>query len=173
MPPRDLSETSRTQVVRDVPVRDYIDGLAMGRYPEPTSAVANTPASLKWTCRKANCPKIFSTRNKLFEHLRDQAHYVEDSSPSYFAGESLPIVKPSRKPHTGTGYAFRGFKFAEVCIRRTAEAEDQWICADSGCGMTMVDEQWLRTYFPQAHIASMRDPVKVQGIASDCHTSNL
>ena len=39
--------------------------------------------------------------------------------------------------------------------------------------MTMVDDAWLRQNFPNAHVASMRDPVKVKGIASDCHTSNL
>jgi len=39
--------------------------------------------------------------------------------------------------------------------------------------MTMADEDWFRANFPDAHIARMQAPIKVQGIASKSHTSNL
>jgi len=36
----------------------------------------------------------------------------------------------------------------------------------------MVDEDWFRNHFPDAHIAPMPTLVKVQGIASESHTSS-
>ena len=39
--------------------------------------------------------------------------------------------------------------------------------------MTMADESWFRDNFPEAHITPMQSPIKVQGIASEAHISNL
>jgi hypothetical protein len=123
LPPRDLSETSRTWVTRDVPSPDYIDGLAMQCDPKVTTsdplgvAPVKTPDD-RWVYKHAECQISFPTRNKLFRHLREQAHFVGPTIPSYqtSSGSMLPIIKPSRKPQVGTGYAFRGYKFAEVRV---------------------------------------------------------
>ena len=39
--------------------------------------------------------------------------------------------------------------------------------------MTVADEQWFRETFPQAHTATMPAPIRIKGIASDAHLSNL
>jgi hypothetical protein len=156
LPPRDLSEVSRPQVTRDVPIQDYIDGTAVSK-PKATASVpvaTVTPAHNKWSCRHSGCAMTFSSRNKLYEHLREQAHYANLTAPAYLGtGATDPpiIITLQRKPHMGTGYAFRGYKFAEVRIRSSPEAEDQWVCTDSGCGMTMADEDW--SVFSTGYIA--------------------
>jgi hypothetical protein len=172
LPPRDLSEASRAQVTRDVPIPDYIDGLAT--WADPMLHPSPETPKATWICRQAECQMSFTTRNKLYRHLKDRAHFVDAVIPTYHVtpGITPTVVVPSRKPHVGTGYAFRGYKYAEVRIRSSPEEEDQWVCVDSGCGMTMADEAWIKSNFPQVHIASMRNAVKVQGIASDSHSTN-
>lgn len=83
------------------------------------------------------------------------------------------VVKPAKQPSLGIGYAFRGYRYAEMQIRPTVNGEDQWICADSGCGMTVVDDQWFRSTFPAAYVVTMPVPIRIKGIASDAHISNL
>jgi len=48
-------------------------------------------------------------------------------------GATRTIVKPERKPHVGTGYAFRSYKFAEARIRRPTGDDDQWACRKPDC----------------------------------------
>jgi hypothetical protein len=118
---------------------------------------------------------MFPTRNKLFVHLREQLHLSKLIVHGYqmAPGTTPVIVKPERKPHMGTGYTFCGYKFAEARIQPSTSAEDQWVCIDSGCRMTMADEKWFQASFPKSHIATMPTPVRIKGIATDAHVSNL
>jgi hypothetical protein len=123
LPPRDLSEASRSRVTRDVPIPDYIDGLATECEPHNPNIAPSTPHSEssdgKWGCQQAECGMQFATRNKLYRHLQEKSHFVDCSVPAYQTtpGASLAVVTPSRKPHVGTEYAFRGYKYAEARIR--------------------------------------------------------
>jgi transposase InsO family protein len=172
LPPRDLSNVSRPQVARDVPMTDYVDKVV---HPAPSLHQPAKSSTNKWACRQAECQMTFSSRNKLYAHLREKLHFAiaPDTSPPSGLLASPIIIKPHRKPHVGTGYAFRGYRYAEARVRAAVDSEDQWVCIDSGCGMTMADDNWLRTNFPEAHIARMQQPIKVQGIASEAHRSEL
>jgi hypothetical protein len=63
LPPRNLSEVSRPQVKRDVPVLDCVDEVSTSMR-EPEEAPSG-----KWLCRQPECRMTFFTRNKLFTHL--------------------------------------------------------------------------------------------------------
>jgi len=112
----------------------------------------------------------FPSRNRLHKHLREETHY---STPVISIASGAKIVKPAKQPTLGTGYAFHGFRYAEMQVRPTANGEDLWVCADSGCGMTVADDRWFHATFPAAHIATMPVPIRIIGIASDAHISNL
>ena len=58
-------------------------------------------------------------------------------------------------------------------VRSVENGEDHWVCVDSGCGMSVVDEKRFRQYFPDSHIATMQIPIRVSGIGSDTHFSYL
>jgi hypothetical protein len=124
----------------------------------------------RFLCRYPLCDGAFPSRNRLHKHLWEERHY---STPVISIATGAKVVKPTKQPSLGTGYAFRGYRYAEMQIRPTIHGEDQWICADSGCGMTVVDEQWFRATFPAAHIAAMPIPVRIKGISSDSHVSQL
>jgi hypothetical protein len=86
----------------------------------------------------------------------------------------LPIVKLTEVNQSlGTGYAFRGYRYAEVRIKAKRTGEDHWICVDSGCGMSVVDEDWFYEQFPISHVATMQLPIWILGIGADVHHSNL
>jgi len=124
-----------------------------------------------WQCRNSRCNLTFPSRNKLHRHLRETSHFTDFVEPPKALFSST--IKPKRQPDLGSGFAFRGFRFTEVRIRAAPEAKDHWICADSGCGMSVADEGWFRQTFPEAHIATMPTPVRISGIGSDAHVSNL
>ena len=65
LPPRNLSEVSRPQVIRDVPVLDYVDKVATPTEPDG-----------KCACRQPECQMTFTSRNKLFAHLQEQLHFL-------------------------------------------------------------------------------------------------
>jgi len=112
------------------------------------------------------------SRNQLHRHLKEKGHFTAES-PTVFLATDATVIKPVKRPVLGTGYAFRGFRYAELQIRSTPTGEDHDICVDSGCGMTVADEQWFHETFPQAHTATMPTPIRIKGIATDAHISNL
>lgn len=133
-------------------------------------AKLSEPAQL--LCRFPQCGLSFPSRNQLHRHLQGSSHFTTESpiAPSQLG---VRIIRPTKRPSLGIGYAFRGYRYAEVQVRSSADSEDQWICVDSGCGMTVADEPWFREAFPNAHVANMPVPIRIKGIASDAHMSNL
>jgi hypothetical protein len=127
--------------------------------------------SVQFSCRFSSCDATFPSRNQLHKHLHDTAHFAAEASAN-LSSPGARVVKPTKRPSLGSGYAFRGFRYAEVQIRPSVDGEDQWVCADSGCGMSVVDDIWFRRTFPGAHVATMPVPVRIKGIASDAHISD-
>lgn len=125
------------------------------RKPSMQYSVLVPPVSKGIQCRQ--CQQFFTTQNQLHKHLLDTLHFSALALQAQ--GEEaveLPVMKPVEvNGSLGTGFAFRGYRYAEVRIRTRVDDEDQWVCADSGCGMTVVDEVWFREQFPGAHVASM------------------
>jgi hypothetical protein len=143
--------------------------------PSVKTPVPDVGASLvrlaQFSCRFSSCGVTFSSRNQLHKHLQESEHYSPEVA-SFTASTGARVVKPTKRPILGTGYAFRGYRYAEVQIRASISGEDQWACADSGCGMSVADESWFRDTFPEAHVAAMPVPIRIKGIASDAHISD-
>jgi hypothetical protein len=121
------------------------------------------------TCR--GCKKQFLSRNKLYSHLKDTKHFATEPAPVFHAHVPICRPPPTDSAALETGYAFRGYNFAEIAVRASPTQPPEFVCADSGCGMSCVDEDWFRRNFPDAHVASMNIPIKVRGIGSAEHPS--
>lgn len=79
----------------------------------------------------------------------------------------LPIVKSTAQTiQTSSGYAFRGWSSAKVSIRFTPEGQDQVVCLDSGCAVSLVAKNWLSSLLPDERILKMASPVQLRGFTS-------
>src|SRR5208282_4987727 len=94
---------------------------------------------LSSVCR--TCKETFSSRNALFFHLKKTLHYLRSTVKTVLR----PIVasKASRQK-VGTGTAFKDFNYCEFRYQLSHKApESSWGCADTGSGMSLVDESIL------------------------------
>jgi hypothetical protein len=132
------------------------------------------------------CARAFVSRNKLFAHLRTTNHFnsphrahinepiIEDQSTANDPTKerSSEVIKSKSKMVPGTGYAFRDFNFLEVNVRLEAEGKDELVCVDTGCGMSLVDEDWLEEQLPGATILNRASTVKIRGLGKEEHLTN-
>jgi hypothetical protein len=140
------------------------------------------------------CPARFRKQNKLFAHLRTSNHHMPTEvystdeggsagsdpapptapTPNDAAKEHDPEVVKSSAPATfGTGYGFRTYNYLEMPVRLTKHGSDDWICLDTGAGMSLIDRQWLQEKCPDATILTRATNVSVRGIDNQVQkTSN-
>ena len=91
------------------------------------------------------------------------------------SGEEEEIVVESTSDSTkdvGTGDAFRKHRYARINIKLTPKSELVNVCADSGCGVTLIDKTLVDRFLPDTHIRTMARPVQVSGIGSDKHETD-
>ena len=119
-------------------------------------------------CR--TCKQAFSSRNALFHHLSETFHYLRSTIKSAFR----PIVAskaPRRK--VGTGTAFKDFNYCEIRYQLSPKSPDSesWGCADTGSGMSLVDESVLESGAPSSSKRTVKSPVHVKGIGDEMYLS--
>src|SRR5271154_5239673 len=119
-------------------------------------------------CR--TCKQAFLSRNALFYHLSETFHYLHSAIKSVFR----PIVAstaPRRK--VGTGTAFKDFNYCEIRYQLSSQSPDSesWGCADTGSGMSLVDESVLESGAPSSSKRTVKSPVHVKGIGDEMYLS--
>src|SRR5271154_4094491 len=91
-------------------------------------------------CR--TCKETFLSRNALFSHLGKMLHYLQLATKSVLR----PIVaSKAQRQKFGTGTAFKDFSYCEVHYQFSSTSSDTWGCADTGSGMSLVDESVLES----------------------------
>ena len=71
------------------------------------------------------------------------------------------------------GYGYRGFQYATLAASIGSPANDQnTLCADSGCVMSLVDRKFLKKYSPTSEISTMPTSVRVKGVGDKLHDAN-
>ena len=67
---------------------------------------------------------------------------------------SNPVIVESTAStgELGNGFAFRSWTYAMVAVKLSLEAALEEVCADTGCGVTLIDRAWLSTILPNATI---------------------
>jgi len=119
-------------------------------------------------CR--TCKQAFPSRNALFYHLSETFHYLRLAIKSVFH----PIVAstaPRRK--VGTGTAFKDFNYCEIRYQLSSQSPDSesWGCADTGSGMSLVDQSVLESGAPSSSKRTVKSPVHVKGIGDEMYLS--
>ena len=100
-----------------------------------------SPPSLA-VCR--TCKETFPSRNALFTHVNKELHFLR----SPITSKSFRPVVASKAPRqkVGTGTAFKDFNYCEVRYQLSPKSPDSesWGCADTGSGMSLVDESVIQ-----------------------------
>ena len=85
-----------------------------------------------------------------------------------------PIV-PSHAPRgqNQPGYGYRGFQYATLSASIGSPVNTKsTLCADSGCVMSLIDRQFLKTHCPTTQIHTMATSMKVKGVGDKLHDAN-
>jgi hypothetical protein len=87
---------------------------------------------------------------------------------------SRPIVAsqaPRRK--VGTGTAFKDFSYCEIRYQLSPKSPDteSWGCADTGSGMSLVDESVLESGALSSRKRTIKSPVHLKGIGDELYLS--
>ena len=69
----------------------------------------------------------------------------------------------------GTGQAFRNYRYCRIGLKMSPEAQETKICADSGCGITLADRQFITNTIPNVAIRKMATPAEVSGLGGVKH----
>src|SRR5277367_4994309 len=116
-------------------------------------------------CR--TCKETFSSRNALFSHLRKMFHYLRSTIRSILR----PIVaSKAQRRKVGTGTAFKDFSYCEVRYQFSSTSSDAWGCADTGSGMSLVDESVLESGALSSR--KSQSPVHIKGLGNEMYLSN-
>src|SRR5271168_1318964 len=115
-------------------------------------------------CR--TCKETFSSRNALFSHLRKTFHYLQSTIRSVLR----PIVaSKAQRRKVGTGTAFKDFSYCEVRYQFSSTSSDAWGCADTGSGMSLVNESVLESGALSSR--KSQSPVHIKGLGDEMYLS--
>jgi hypothetical protein len=173
-PPTQTRVAARAVIARATPRKAQEAGNWKAEPVQVLHAITKAPIECE------QCQAQFSSKTKLFKHLRQTNHFtptvqhVEPPQEEGFSGPyTEPVIISSRAdPIPGTGYEFRKFNYVEVGIRLAVDSDAVWACLDTGCGMSLVDIEWLTERMPQLRILNRASSVRVRGIGSQTHISN-
>src|SRR5271170_6341874 len=123
-----------------------------------------SPPSLA-VCR--TCKETFPSRNALFAHVNKELHFLR----SCITSKSFrPIVaSKAQRRKVGTGTAFKDFSYCEVRYQFSSTSPDSWGCADTGSGMSLVDESVLESGTLSSR--KSQSPVHVKCIGDEMYLS--
>lgn len=141
----------------------------------------------------SKCEACFSSRNKLFKHLREKCQKAKSktSTPNATsAADSLPKVTLEKfselmannasvaddiiestatmNPGGRPGYNFRSWKYATMKVRFSSDpdSEECEVSPDSGCGVTLGDRAYLWKHVPGIEIKKLASPIPVRGVGN-------
>ena len=116
-------------------------------------------------CR--TCKETFPSRNALFAHVNKELHFLR----SCITSKSFrPIVaSKAQRRKVGTGTAFKDFSYCEVRYQFSPTSPDSWGCADTGSGMSLVDESVLESGALSSR--KSQSPVHIKGLGDEMYLS--
>ncbi|RKF74956.1 hypothetical protein GcM1_236010 [Golovinomyces cichoracearum] len=86
-----------------------------------------------------------------------------------FTVELPEMIKSKVKASGPSSYAFRGYKYATTKAKIIENCLPQDICLDTGCTMSLIDEEFLIQQSPQAKVMSLVRAIPVSGIGKNVH----
>src|SRR5271155_1805469 len=121
----------------------------------------SSPPAICRTCKEA-----FSSRNALFSHLGKTLHHLRSAIKSVLR----PIIaSKAQRRKVGTGTAFKDFSYCEVRYQFSSTSPNSWGCADTGSGMSLVDESVLESGALSSR--KSQSPVHIKGLGNEMYLS--
>lgn len=119
-----------------------------------------------------DCDFLATSKRKVKAHLKD-AHQKRPQQGKGIMTDSrdATVVNSSAPAVLGSGYEFRKYNYAEVRVRTAIMGPDSLVCADSGCGMSLVDREWAIANFGSNCFATRPTSVNVRGLGDSLHKS--
>lgn len=144
-------------------------------------------AAIEAKCR--NCNESFPSKTKLHKHLRTDCTKKSstissaskvlsmDAHPAAQYEPPLPSHPPivesdARNDEVASGFAFRGWDYVKLDVRLEPDGKDGDSCGDTGCGLSLTDEDWLKQMLPEQPILKMASPVQVRGVGATKHNTD-
>lgn len=126
------------------------------------------------------CNSVFPSQSVFYKPIRNGCipfqEAVAETSPS--SSSTRPILKSTAKLSApGSGLAFRVWNYVTTSITFDPAAlpsptnPDGSMCLDTGCGVTLMDKNWLIKKFPSQKISTIPVLLKVRGIGASEHES--
>ena len=135
----------------------------------------------------------FTSRNKLYQHIRDEHRTSGQGKPELSTLEGpqndVPLVREVH--HTATdetnssprlvqsnvdhtervaGAGFRNWHHVTAKVQCSREGVPQEVCLDTGCPVTLGDRRFLKTHMPHTEVKTMDSPSTVKGIGEARHS---
>ena len=131
-----------------------------------------------------NCLIWFPSNNRLHKHLRSCTPHkrltytkkIDDTRARLGVAPviearlgGIPVIESTAEKSTSTGLAFRSWHFATFIAQLTHNGPLDDLCGDTGCTMSLIDRQFLKTKAPQAMVRRCDVDITVRGIGSRTH----
>jgi len=136
------------------------------------------PIHQQWQCSSLppppaicqTCKEIFSPRNALFSHLHKTLHYLRSTIRSM-----LCLIVPSKASwwKVGTGTTFKDYNYCEIRYQLSLKSPDSesWGCANTGSGMSLIDESVLESDARSSCKRTVKSPVHIKGLRYEMYLS--
>ena len=72
----------------------------------------------------------------------------------------------------GDGLGFRHWTYAMISAELHSETVAEDVCADTGCGASLVDREWHSQQSPKTPVSKMASSLRVRGIGSTKHETS-
>ena len=134
-------------------------------------------------CQK--CPEKFTSRNKLFKHLRSKcwttnanhasvaSNAASDTSNANESSQlATQLIESDAKSLTDNGYNFRDAHYATALVKNAREREAVSCCLDTDCPLTVDDRSYVLKTFPATSIRELATPLPIRDIDNTIHKSS-
>ena len=118
-------------------------------------------------CR--TCKESFPSRNILFEHLNKTLHFLRTAI--------LPplrriVASKASSRKVGTGHAYKDFNYCQFRYQLSPTTDESSGCADTGSGMSLVDESVLESDSQlRSKARIVKSPVHIKGVGDELFLS--
>ena len=116
----------------------------------------------------------FTSRDKLFKHLRSECWKVGNSHVSETSGETSAetldsgperrLIESTGAPILGNGHTFRGSHYATALFKGTHDRKADKCYLNTGCPLSAGDKASVRDTLSSAEIRQLATPLPVRGI---------
>ena len=130
----------------------------------------------EYRCRR--CTNCFTSNNKLHRHLRENACQQTEIEafklePTTEKPSNRRVIMSTAIKCDGAGLSFRKWRYATAKGRLSLQEDSKLadFCLDTGCAVTLVNRNFLKSTRPDLKIKRLEQPLWVNGIGSDRHNS--